>query len=584
MTGGDRVVEKRGAWLAAVLVVGVTFAAQSAAVGAADIAYFLYSAGRVLDGARLYRDVVDMNPPAIFAFNVPIVWLSRLIHVSDFVLYRFTAFAVVGAALLFLRRLLSRYALAERPAERRYVLLWLCIILFPLAREDFGQREHLILALLLPYVALALARLRLRPVGRGDAIIAGMLAGLAMALKPPFVIAVIAVEAWYRQREAGARWRVTAELATAVGAAAAYLTAVVTLTPDYLRLVGVLGSTFMIYLRSSPLTLLTTPGALLTAFALLAAVAARGTGRDAEAQGIIVAAMLGSFLAGLVQQKDLRYHFYPAFALATLGLALLAARTAPQRVSARAYGDIARSVVAAIALVVLGRAIIEAVGGGGGERRERAEFRGFVDAVRTRARGEPVAMLSYQMASAFPLVNYAGVRLASRFACLWILPASYWDALTGDGPIVYRPPVEMGAPEQLLNRAVGEDLLAARPRLLLILRPFPDQAPYGFRRLNYVAYFGRDPRLSAVFAGYQWVSTEGAFDLFERVGPDAPRTGPPPSARVPPLLAPPPQTWLDRIDSELAAGTMVFVVLAAGSLVGGRVAASRRLRRSDART
>ena len=584
MTVEDRILEKRAAWAAAVLVVGVTFAAQSAAVAAPDIAYFLYSAGRLLDGAKLYRDVVDMNPPAIFALNVPIGWLSRLTGLSDLLLYNLAAFAVVGGALLFLRRLLGRYVLAERPAERRYVLLWLCVILFPLAREDFGQREHLILALLLPYVALALARLRLHPVARRDAIAAGMLAGLALALKPPFVIAVIALEAWYRRRAAGGRWRVTAELATAVGAVAAYLAAVVTITPEYLRLVGVLGGAFMTYLRSSPLTLFTSPGALLTAFALLAALAARDTGRDADARGIIVAAMLGSFLAGLVQQKDLRYHFYPAFALATLGLAVLAARPAPQRVSARAYRDIARWVVAAIALVVLGRAVVEALGGSGGERRQRAEFRAFVDAVRTRAGGEPVAMLSYQMASAFPLVNYAGVRLASRFACLWILPASYWDALTGGRPIVYHRPPEMGAPERLLNQAVGEDLLAARPRLLLILRPFPDRPPYGFRRLNYVAYFGRDPRLSALFAGYQWVSTEGAFDLFERVEPGPTRAGPPPSAEIPPLPAPPPQAWLTRIDSELGAGTVIFVVLAAGSLLRGWVEASRRARRGDAGT
>jgi len=584
MTGGDRILEKRAAWAAAVLVVGVTFAAQTAAVAASDIAYFLYAAGRLLDGAKLYRDIVDMNPPAIFALNVPIVWLSRRTGLSDLLLYDLATFAVVGGAILFLRRLLSRYVLAERPAERRYVLLWLCVILFPLAREDFGQREHLILALLLPYAALAVARRGGSRVALGDALIAGILAGIALALKPPFVIAVIAVEAWYRRRRAGGRWRVTAELATAAGAAAAYLAAVVTLTPDYLRLVGVLGGAFMTYLSSSPLTLLTTPGALLTGFALLAALAARDTGRDAEAQGIIVAAMLGSFLAGLVQQKDLRYHFYPAFAVATLGLALLAARPAPERVGGRAYRAIARWVVAAIALVVLGRAVIEALGGSGGERRQRAEFREFVDAVRTRARGEPVAMLSYQMASAFPLVNYAGVHLASRFACLWILPASYWDALTGEGPIVYRQPSEMGAPERLLNQAVGEDLLAARPRLLLVLRPFPDRPPYGFRRLNYVAYFGRDPRLSAFFAGYQWVSTEGAFDLFQRVGPDAARTGPPPSAEVPPLQTPPPQGWLTRIDSELAAGTVIFVVLAAGSLARGWVGPSRRLRGGEART
>ena len=572
MTAGDRILGRGSAWAAALVLVGVTLAARSAALTAPDIAYFLYSAGRLLDGARLYRDVVDMNPPAIFALNVPIVWVSRLAHVSDLALYRLAAFAAIGGALLFLRRLLGRYGLAERPAERRYVLLWSCVILFPLARGDFGQREHLILALLLPYAALALARLRLSPVAREDALAAGTLVGLALALKPPFVLAWLAIEAWRRWRQRAERWRVTPEAAATFAVAAAYVAAVLALTPDYLRLVGMLGGAFLTYLRSSQVTLLTTPGALLTGFALLAALAARGPGRDAEVQGILAAAMLGSLAAALGQQKDLRYHFYPAFGLATLGLALLAARPVPQRTSARAYRAISRWVVTAIAVVALGRAVVEALGGSREERRRRAEFDAFVEAVRSRGRGEPVAVLSYQMASAFPLVNYAGVRLASRFACLWILPASYWDALTGEPPIVYRRLPEMGAPERLLSQAVSEDLLAARPRLLIILRPFPDRPPYGFRRLNYVAYFGRDPRLAALFAGYQWVASEGAFDLFERVGPDGRRTGPPPSADVPPVPPPPTRGPLAGVDAEMAAGALVILLLSLRYVAVGRMA------------
>jgi hypothetical protein len=564
---------RRAAWAVASLVVILTLLAQSARLAEPDIAYFVYSAGRLLDGAKLYRDVVDMNPPAILALNVPIVWLSRLTRLPDLLVYRLVAFALVGGALLFVRRVLGRYVLVDRPAERRYVLLWLCLILFPLARDDFGQREHLVLALLLPYVAVALARLGGKRVALSDALAAGLLAGIALALKPPFVLAWLAVEVWYRWRGYAERWRLTPEVAGTVGVSVAYFAAVLTFTPEYPRLVGLLGGAFMTYLRSTPLTMLTTPGALLIGFALLAALATRGSGRDANAQAIIVAAMLGSFLAGVAQQKDLRYHFYPAFGLATLALAILAARSVPEaRRSARAYRLVATWLVAAIALVVLGGAAVGALGGNGDERRRRAEFREFVETVKARAGAEPVGMLSYQMGSAFPLVNYAGLGLASRFACLWILPASYWDALTGERPIRYHLPAEMRPPERMLNQAVREDLLAARPRVLLVLRPFPDEPPYGFRRLNYIAYFGRDPPLAEFFAGYQWVSTEGAYDLYERVEPGAARTGPPPSAAVPPL----PSHWPRRpsFDPELALGATIFIVLAIGSLGRRRLAAS----------
>jgi hypothetical protein len=196
----------------------------------------------------------------------------------------------------------------------------------------------------------------------------------------------------------------------------------------------------------------------------------------------------------------------------------------------------------------------------------------LLEAVHARARGEPIGVLSYHMGSAFPLVNYAHVDLASRFACLWILPATYWDGLSGAGPIRYHTPAEMQPPERLFNEWVAEDLLGARPRLLLILRPFPDERPYGFRRLNYVAYFGRDPRLAQLFSGYQFVAARGQYDLYERLDPGMARVGPPPSAVVPPLEeAGARHPGLPAsVDPELVAGAVIFIALVIRSMVRGR--------------
>ena len=41
-----------------------------------DVAWFLYAAGRVLEGDALYREVVDMNAPAA-------IWLSMIPAVGD---------------------------------------------------------------------------------------------------------------------------------------------------------------------------------------------------------------------------------------------------------------------------------------------------------------------------------------------------------------------------------------------------------------------------------------------------------------------------------------------------------------------
>ena len=536
------------------------------------MAFMLYAAGRMLDGAKLYRDVMDVNPPMIFALNLPVAWLARAAGLSDILLARLSTALFLGCLLLFVRRLLGRYLLANRAQARRYVLLVLCFILFPLSREDFGQREHLVLAFLLPGLVVAIARSQREQVELRDAGASGVLSGLALALKPQFALAWLAVEGWRRIRDRPSRWQMTPELVGALGTVTAYGLAVIALTPDYIRLAERLGPAYTTYLRIPLLNLLLfSPGAALTAFALLAAAASRKE-PDRSPREAVALATIGCFLAGVAQQKGLRYQFYPSFALAALLVGLVAAQTGlPRGPGGRLYLRLSRWLVVAICAVVLGRSALDATGGSPADRRRRAEFLDLVETVRAHAGPQSVGMLSYYMGSAFPLITYAGVGLASRFPCLWILPASYWPELWRAPQIRYRAPAEMDLPERLLNAAVAEDLIRARPRLLLVLRAFPDDRRYGLRRLNYIAYFSRQAELARLFAGYQLIATKGQYDVYERVGPGVAPTGPAPSPVVAPLDARPPsaseRATSPPVDPEFMAGSAVFLLVGLTTLL-----------------
>ena len=43
-----------------------------------DVAWYLVAADRFLDGARLYRDIIEVNPPLAFYLAVPPVAAARL--------------------------------------------------------------------------------------------------------------------------------------------------------------------------------------------------------------------------------------------------------------------------------------------------------------------------------------------------------------------------------------------------------------------------------------------------------------------------------------------------------------------------
>ena len=60
-----------------IAIVALGAAAEFATFARSDTAFLLYAAERVLDGARLYVDVVEINPPLIIALNLPAVLLAR---------------------------------------------------------------------------------------------------------------------------------------------------------------------------------------------------------------------------------------------------------------------------------------------------------------------------------------------------------------------------------------------------------------------------------------------------------------------------------------------------------------------------
>ena len=555
-------------WAACTAIVTIGLGAELGRPPTPDIGLFLYDAARVLDGARLYRDVVEINPPLIIALNVPVVLLARGIHISEFLLYRLASAALVGVLLAYLARLIHLYLFPERPGRARYLILLLCFVLFALARFDFGQREHFVLALLLPYLVLVASELRGRRPRSVEAVIIGILVGVAIGLKPYFGLVWLVLEVFRRWRATPAeRWRSTPEMAGTLCCLAAYALATRLLTPDYIGLAVLLGPAYARYMREPFANLLVVgPGVPLVSFVLLALVGLKRHIRTPELYAVLATAMLGCFLAGAAQQKEFRYHFYPALALAFILLGLLAADAADgARVwSERVFGRASRALLGAIVIAVLGWAGFAAIAGRAEWRRERAELLDLAAVVRARAAGRSVGVLSYTIDSAFPLVNDANVSLALRFPALWPLVASYWDSLKSGGALRYHSVGEMPPFERFFFNAVRDDLIAAQPKLLVMLRPARDAPMNGLRRLHYVQYFGQDPELAAFLARYELVAQKGEYLLYERREDKVGSGGPAPSSAPATLDGPPMrqirEIRLRHLDPEFLVGLGVFVI------------------------
>jgi hypothetical protein len=452
-----------------------------------------------------------------------VVLAARAAGVSDLLMYRLFVLALVLGSVAACAGLLRLLAVAER-RPRRVLVLLLLFAMLTLSREDYGEREHLLLALAMPYVLLAAARLGRVALPRGLPAAAGILAGVGVALKPYFVFLPLALEACLLLRlRRGYRLRPETVLLVLVGAG--YLAAVARWSPEYLDVVRLMAQPYHTFLRNSlPFTMLLGDGAAVPLAALLGFVALRRWARHPELWSVLAAATVGLYLSAVLQQKGWRYHFYPSVATGVmlLGLMALDLRRPVEGLAARVYARVAAGVTLTLAGWTAVACIVQALDPHHPRYDADPDLGRLVPAVRAGAGDGGVLVLSWSMASAFPLMTYSGARSVSRFNHLWIPGAVYRDAIHAATPIRYRDRAEMGPLERYLNDAVVEDLELGRPRMLVVLRPAPDRREWGLRRLDFLKYFGRDPRFAALFARYRYTGTIGEYWLFDRLPDEAP--------------------------------------------------------------
>ncbi|HEX6669137.1 MAG TPA: hypothetical protein VF061_06240 [Gemmatimonadales bacterium] len=514
--------------LASAAIVVFALAVELARVISSDIGFLLYAAGRLLDGARLYVDLIEINPPLIVALNVPVVLAARALGLPEVLVYRLAVAALLLACIGLTARALSRLSPAGE-ARSRWVLLLLTLALFLPPGADFGQREHLMLALITPYLVLAAARSANQPAPRWEAAGIGALAGLGFALKPHFLLLLVGIEGYLMARRRKLAGLARPESLGAMAVLATYGALVLLLTPDYVKMVRLLGGAYLRFLYDPFLHLLVTGrGVLLSWFAVLAWAALSKHLRFRTLGEVLVVGVFGSLLAAAAQQKGLPYHFYPSLGLALVLLGVLVAD---------AWGSVrgaAERLYQVLAAAVLAMAVIGALVEGGLHLAGRArpggepELVALSRLVREKAAGQPIFIMSHHIGSAFPLINYSGAVLGSRFHHLWILAGDYLDRMKSPEPLRYRAPEAMPASERFLNQAVLADLERYRPRLLIVLRHARDHPGSGYRRFDYIRYFGRDPRFARILHHYQELETVGNYVVYERVHASEPRTRPPP--------------------------------------------------------
>lgn len=470
-----------------------------------DSAWFLTATGRFLDGARLYSDIVELNPPLAFYLAVPPVAAARLLGVASadaFVVY---VFALIAGSLA-LSRAIAGAPDRAMPASRRWIVVIALFALTWLPGAAFGQREHLIVVFALPYLVLIALRASGRAVSPRLALLAGLAGGLAFSIKPPFLIVPVMLEIYLRlvRGRQGAFFR--AETLALAAAVSAYALSIFVFTPEYVGFVVPLAGAVYGAYEAAPAAVLARLETLLLPVAAAALVALRGRFAAPRFAEIFLAAGAAFFALYVAQMKGWQYQLYPATAMLMLCAGAMLTAAPARAADDRAPRAVALRTAGVPALLLLILAIDLGARGNYGNAMTNA----MLPLVREHAARGGLAVFSMNLSWGFPLATYANADWPSRFPTLWPLPG----ILRGRAD----PNRDQAGLDRIERYVIDTtiDDLARRPPAVVIVDVREAKDYLGGRPFDYLAYFGRDPRFRALWSGYERVLARPEFHVYLR--------------------------------------------------------------------
>jgi hypothetical protein len=486
-----------------------------------DVAAILYFADRMVAGDRLYVDLIDVNPPLIFWLNVPAAWLAHQIDVSPAPTFIAMVLALVGLSFALSRRSLARLRELQTPFARALVPLVVAFALLILPGENFGQRGHLMVVLVLPYLAVSALRLQGDAPPIRAALIAGALGAIGFLIKPYYLMIPLAIEAVLIGRLS---WRgalarpepyllaTGGMLYTALAAACcpAYFAHVLPLVAKY-------------YLTSDPsLAIERVFGVEGRWIGLIAMVpiAAAAFARRRPALQVATLFTLAAALAAAVQGKGWPYHLLPFWQGALVAGAITLAAAA-ERLRLRAEPALWRAGAIGVFAALIGVLALEHAPFEDQLRYPQSLAGRLQDFVARYAADRPVLWLTDVVYPQYPVVLYDRAAPSMRFMELWLISSFYRGQPTPAGRPIMRLPTQMSPDERAAFDQVGTSLERTHPSLVLVASAASELGmPAG--AFDYLAYFLEHPSFAREWKNYRQVAVIDGTRVFRRLA-GAPR-------------------------------------------------------------
>jgi len=306
-------------WAALTLAIFVAGAVMSALRRTdVDIGWLLTMGEKMMAGQRPYIDLFEANPPMSILLYLPAVISGHGLGVAPDAMVNVLVLVSIICSLALSGRVLAPWI--EDRARLWKLAAAGAFVLTLLPTGVFGQREHIAVIAMLPFLATTVARGEGRRPAAWIAAVAGLGCGVAMAIKPHFALVAggaMLVSAW---RLRSIRPLVTLEVWTASLMVGLYALVIATLFPAFLGFLPVIRDTYLPVRKPLAMLMSFPPGLTWLVLAALAGLIARTRQEARWPVAGLLAASVGGFVSYLIQGKGWPYQSYPMLALAFLAL------------------------------------------------------------------------------------------------------------------------------------------------------------------------------------------------------------------------------------------------------------------------
>lgn len=457
-----------------------------------DVSWLLEASRRLLSGGSYSQNFMETNPPLIlFLYAIPIYltsWMGNL--VSNFLIFIYIiSFLSLGLSYFLLKRLMAT-------DDSNLILFFgglvFCELVLP--SYEFGQREHLMLLLIMPYVLLISSVNTLQfPLYFRFAV--GLMAGIGFSIKPHFLIPLILILSWQLCKNRSLLKGFTIENGCLLGVMLLYLVSCFIITPDYFNFILPIVFKFYLSYKESMFGLLTHEWSIVFYITMLLGIIQLNQ-KYVPYRNLYQLLMLtnfGFFLVFIIGGHFFYYHFIVVAAISILllmfNIQLISQRIITKSIISIEYLNIP---LVAVCLYLLLDIVVNCdlwiL-----KRDAQGPTRPLIMAFQNINHG-PFVVFSNYVAPYSSLLIYTQLHSSARLHQFWLLPGI--AKLEHDGQLSL---AEEG--KNLLRQVVVQDLLLDPPYIIVVDETDPQIIIDG-RALNYLHFFLQDLKFKKIWHNY----------------------------------------------------------------------------------